>query len=140
MKTYYILLLIIISTTNLHAQKKIKTAKDWDKAIDESNKAFFCNLNDAFNSIITLKTDADLKDYFNFKFCNSYKTKIIGVVFGEKQGYGYIEVGRYKMSLMPFKTGNAKLYINYNISKYNKNNYKIIKVIFFDGSNLDVNH
>ena len=140
MKTFYILLLIIISVTNLQAQKKIKTAKDWDKAIDESNKAFFCNLNNAFNSIITLKTDADLKDYFNFKFCNGNGKKIIGVVFGEKQGYGYGEIGRSKVSVLPNKTGNARLYLNYNISKYNINNYKIIKIIYYDGSSDERNY
>ena len=135
MKTYYILLLIIISTTNLHAQKKFKKG-EFGKLIEQSNKEFACSLADASGALPELKTDSNLNDYINFKFCNSYKTKIIGVVFGEKQGHGYIEVGRYKMSLMPFKTGNAKLYINYNINKYNINNYRIIKVIFFDGSNL----
>lgn len=139
MKKYCFLFLIAITTTTFHAQKKFKEG-EFGKLIEQSNKEFACSLADASWASPELKTDSNLNDYFNFRFCNSYKTKIIGVVFGEKQGYGYIEVGRYKMSLMPFKTGNAKLYINNNISKYNKNNYKIIKVIFFDGSSLDVNH
>lgn len=139
MKKNYLLIAIIIVSFSLHAQKKNKKEKSFKDAIEQSNKELFCKLSDASMALPELKTDSNLNDYINFKFCNGYEKKIIGVVFGEKQGYGYVEIGRYKISLMPFKTGNAKLYFNNYINNYNINKYRIIKVIFFDNSSLVVN-